>query len=108
MRLEITRARVNIKSLMAEAAIIRKEMGRTSDIVTKNSLHYHRVTKVRPEARLAFLALGFLKGRKRSRIEISSKEIDVNRLYNKICGFVIGVKYVKKEDLITWLADNTI
>lgn len=108
MKTEISRARINIKSLAAEAEIIRKEIRKSSDVFTKNCLHSHRVTKVRPEARLALLALGFLKGRKRSRIEISAKEIDVNRLYNKICGFVMGIRYVKKEELITWLADNTI
>jgi hypothetical protein len=99
----ITRARVNIKSLAAEAAIIRTEIRKSKDVDIKNGLHYHRISKLRPEARLANLAIGFLRGRKRSQVEITDKPFDFNRLYKKIAGFMGGEWAVKKEEVAQWL-----
>jgi hypothetical protein len=54
--------KVKIKSLAAEAVIIRKEERRHRGD-TKTSLHTHRIIDVRREARAALLAYGFLRGR---------------------------------------------
>ena len=64
----IHRLRVNIKSLAAEAKIIRHEESRAGfDYYFE--LNHHRRGNLRYEARLAHLALGFIRGRKRSYVE---------------------------------------
>lgn len=55
--------KIKIKSLAAEAAIIRKEEARRPGGDTRTFLHEHRVNKVRKECRAASLAYGFLRGR---------------------------------------------
>ena len=87
--IEKHRARINIKSLAAEAAIIKREISRVSkrDTRTAESLRYHKVTKVKPEARLAQLALAFLKGMPRKVCETSEKPVDIKRLHGKITKF---------------------
>lgn len=99
MRLSLSRARVNIKSLAAEASIIRKEIKLLS-LKDQTDLHNHRVNVVRPEARLANLAVGFLKGRKRSEIEKSKKPLDFKRLYDKLRKFD---PFTDREKLSEWL-----
>lgn len=71
--------KVKIKSLAAEAQIIRAEenklkywSGRLSNEKAQSEffgLRRHRVLDVRNEARAALLAYGFCKGRKRSEVE---------------------------------------
>ena len=104
-KLAIKRARVNIKSLAAEAKIIRGEIRKTNLGWIKNDLHEHRINKVRPDARLANLAMAFLKGRPRSTAEITSKEIDVKRLHSKISTFTwaSGVNIVSLQEVQDWL-----
>lgn len=103
-KMAIKRARVNIKSLAAEAGIIRKEIRRTNDVGAKNDLHYHRMLKVRPEARLANLAMAFLKGRPKSSAEVTDKPIDVKRLHSKISIFIGGsASPVSLQELQDWL-----
>ena len=102
-KLAIKKARVNIKSLAAESVIIRGEIRKTNDSYVINSLHYHRVNKVRPEARLANLAMAFLKGNKRSSAEITSKEIDIKKLHNKISGFAWPSVIVSLQEVQDWL-----
>lgn len=85
MRDEIIRARVNIKSLTAEAKIIKDEIRRTNNISQKDMLYAHKTSKLKPEARLANLAIGWLKYKKRSEVENSfKKEIDPIDLFKKI------------------------
>jgi hypothetical protein len=60
--------KVKIKSLMAEAAIIRKEENRTKGAI-QSELHQHRVGVLRQEARATHLAYGFIRGRAWDRIE---------------------------------------
>jgi len=52
--------KVKIKSLAAEARIIRREERRSRH---REGLHNHRTTAVRKAARSALLAYGFLRGR---------------------------------------------
>lgn len=59
--------RVKIKSLAAEAAIIRHEERRKTAL--RNSLVYHRREVVRPAARSAHLAYGFICGKTYREIE---------------------------------------
>lgn len=63
--------RVKVKSLMAEAAIIRAEERRARNIWTLGSLHQHRVRDLRREARHSSLALGFIKGRTWREMEVN-------------------------------------
>jgi hypothetical protein len=101
MRPEIHRARVNIKSLAAEAVFIRQEM-LVATSICKCDLHNHRVQKVRPESRLAFLAYAFLRGKTRSSCEISPKtEIDYEKLLNKIKRW--GIIPPSKQEIQDWL-----
>jgi hypothetical protein len=53
---------VKIKSLAAEAKIIRDEVRRQGDPQIKNALSEHRKGIVRSEARLAQLAYAFFRG----------------------------------------------
>ena len=61
MRTAIHKLRVNVKSLAAEARFIRQEIKRAHRDA-KYALHGHRVMRVKPEARMAHLALAFFKG----------------------------------------------
>jgi hypothetical protein len=63
MKPEVHKLRVNVKSLAAEAKIIREEIRRAETTEARQALHDHRMVRVRPEARLAHLALAFMKGR---------------------------------------------
>lgn len=55
--------KVKLKSLAAEARIIRLEEKRTRDPALRAGLGCHRVTIVRSEARHTLLAYGFIRGR---------------------------------------------
>jgi hypothetical protein len=54
--------KVKIKSLAAEAVIIRQEERKNSG-ATRFTLHQHRVFDVRKEARCSLIAYGYLRGR---------------------------------------------
>lgn len=60
--------RVKVKSLAAEAAIIRREEQRSRGTI-RNQLHEHRVGLLRREARSAHLAYGFIRGRSLGEME---------------------------------------
>jgi hypothetical protein len=99
MKLSLARARVNAKSLAAEAAIIKKEMGKLS-LLDQCDLRSHRIHVVRPEARLANLAIGFLKGKKKTEVEKSEKPLDFKRLYDKLRKFD---PRITKDQIVDWL-----
>ena len=61
-KLTINTLRVNIKSLAAEAKIIKQEIKKTPDQTIKNSLSCHRKTNLREEARVAHLSLACIRG----------------------------------------------
>lgn len=94
-------ARVNVKSLAAEAIIIRKEMARASEL-DRSILYNHKVNVVKKEARLANLALAFLRGRPYKSCEITSKPFDIARLVAKINKFSKCVRYTI-EDIMDWM-----
>jgi hypothetical protein len=76
--------RVNIKTLAAEAVIIRKEEKRAG-ICYLSYLRHHRTSRLREEARYTHLALAFVRGHKYTRVEQSAKvPVDAKRLANKI------------------------
>lgn len=64
--------RVKVKSLAAEASIIRGEEKRHSGDL-RQSLHNHRVVDVRSEQRSSYLALAFLRGRPVTQLEASAR-----------------------------------
>jgi hypothetical protein len=61
--------RVKVKSLAAEAKIIRKEEKRVKSQSIRESLYRHRIDVVRYEARHTNIAYGFLRGRTYAEIE---------------------------------------
>lgn len=88
MKPEVHKLRVNVKSLAAEAKIIRDEIRRANTTEAKQALHDHRMTRVRPEARLAHLALAFTRGIPYKVAEANAREKpSVKDLTNKITRF---------------------
>jgi hypothetical protein len=63
--------RVKLKSLAAEAKIIRREEKRTFGVI-RDELWKHRITVVRSEARCTHLAYGFIKGHTLEQMEQKS------------------------------------
>jgi len=66
--------KVKVKSLAAEAKIIRKEEKRCKNSSLRNGLYRHRIDVVRYESRHTNLAYGFLRGRTYSQIESGAKK----------------------------------
>lgn len=94
--LAIHKLRVNVKSLAAEARIIRKEECRCG-IQYQFALREHRRGRVREEARYAQLALAFLRGRRYSQVEHKTgKFLSHDRLQKKISA-VCGVELAQVE-----------
>lgn len=101
-RLAIHKARVNVKSLAAEAAIIRCEIAKCRDLIGKASMQGHKKLVLKPESRLALLALAFLRGKTRSSTENAPKtEIPARKLVDKLKRWSTMV--VTLEDVQNWL-----
>lgn len=80
----IHKARVNVRSLAAEAKIIRQEERRCGPCY-RDLLSLHRKDALRTEARYAQLALAFLRGRPYKTVEREgSKSVWPKRLQEKI------------------------
>ena len=60
--------RVKVKSLAAEARIIRHEERRTSGAI-QSELRWHRTHDLRREARRSFVAYGLIRGKSTDRLE---------------------------------------
>lgn len=79
--------KVKVKSLAAEARIIRKEEGKSKNIEVRLGLQCHRTYDVRREARAALLAYACVRGVPYSCIEKSSKTepswTRIQKLYEK-------------------------
>ena len=71
---QVPELKIKLKSLTAEARIIREEERKTSG-QKRNDLHTHRIHHVRPEARATHLAYGLLRGLTRDRVEQTFKSI---------------------------------
>ncbi len=86
--------KVKIKSLAAEAKIIRLEETRSKGN-QRQSLYFHRIYDVRQEARLSQLAYAFLRGREYSQVESkNSKPVNWDRLIKLVDKFGIHYFYV--------------
>lgn len=72
--LRLLQLKVKIKSLAAEARIIRKEENKTNNPTIRESLSHHRRTDVRQEARWAQIAYAFLRGLEYSQIEAKNSQ----------------------------------
>lgn len=104
MKLELHKLRVNIKSLTAEAAIIRREAAKTNNLDNRSSLQNHRIQVVRPEARLAYLAYGFLRGKNRSYVESTHRD-DPHDLHIELNKKIKRFKWCNptNEEILAWL-----
>ena len=99
---DIHRLRVNVKSLAAESTLIRHEIQKARYGMNKGRLHDHKMSKVRPESRLAQLALAFVKGIPYKKVENSTKNpVMTDALYNKIRRFTV----VKRDAVERWLRE---
>ena len=97
--------RVNVKSLAAEARFIRQEIKRCRLRSAKDELHYHRLTRLRTEARLAHLALAYVKGRNYRQAENKAKQSpDAAALGKKIHRFVRYSERPGMDVIEKWLA----
>lgn len=103
MKPEVHKLRVNVKSLAAEAKFIREEIRKAHTQDAKNALSCHRTQRVKPEARLAHLALAFVRGVPYKTIETRTKDAPVAKeLVNKLQRFT----WVKDAEQVVrnWLA----
>lgn len=97
MKPEVHKLRVNVKSLAAEAKIIRDEIRRARTPEARAALHNHRMQRVRPEARLAHIALAFTRGVPYRMVETNAREKpEVKALVNKIVRFASTADADKK------------
>lgn len=105
--------KVKIKSLAAEAKIIRLEEAkvlnwRKPDEKLYQSLRTHRVSDVRKEQRAAMLAYGFLRGKVYGEIERKSNPSNppdmtrVKQLVEKFGGFPWAARKVSNEEITAW------
>lgn len=101
MKIEVHKLRINVKSLAFEARAIRQELSRVRDADTKGYLSYHRMSRLRPEARLAHLALAFVKGTPYKVAEQKTKNpIAPYDLLRKLNRFSDSVRI---ENVVEWL-----
>lgn len=97
----IHKLRVNIKSLAAEAKIIRREARRAGNFYSWQ-LTEHRRGRLRQEARITHLALAFVRGRAYRSVEQNSKDMDITfRLRAKVNGFGAAAS---ESQITAWLA----
>jgi len=81
--------RINVKSLAAEAKFIHHEVRKVNDKFIKASLERHRVFELRPAARIAQLALAYIKGRSYNKVEpITKNPPDPSKLCAKLRRFI--------------------
>lgn len=118
MKTQVKALKVKIKSLAAEAKIIRLEEKRVlgykkSDTTLYLSLRSHRTNEVRREQRAAMLAYGFIRGRTYRQVEKCGKvsgirhqnHPDWNRvrqLAEKFGGLPYKTRTVTHEELTAW------
>lgn len=100
----IHRLRVNVKSLAAEAKIIRAEEQRASHLY-RSLLSAHRRGQLRDECRYANLALAYVRGRAYKSVEgPNSKRVDANRLAQKVARHTGFVKTFTADSVIAWVS----
>lgn len=100
MNVAVHQLRVNVKSLAAEARFIREEIRRARAAEARCALASHRTTRLKPEARLAHLALAFAKGVPYKKVETNAKTPpDCKPLFQKLRRF----QHVFEPDIMDWL-----
>lgn len=91
--------RVNIKSLAAEAKIIRIEEKRCG-IVYESNLRQHRIGVLRSEARVTLIALALLRGKKFREIDQCKFNCDAEalaiRVFKKLASKLGGTWHLRK------------
>lgn len=102
MKPEVHKLRVNVKSLAAEAKIIRDEIRRADTTEARQALHDHRMIRVRPEARLAHLALAFVRGRSYKQAEASTRQAPVARDLAQKIGRFMYLRDIERK-VCAWL-----
>ena len=97
----IHKLRVNVKSLSAEAHIIRAEI-KKAGWQYGQELIAHKRDKLKPESRLAQLALAYVRGMPYKRVENKAKKRpSTAKLVRKIDRFTSAT--VKPADVNAWL-----
>jgi len=91
----VHKLRVNVKSLAAEAVIIRNETKRAGKDY-KDSLYVHRVGRLRTEARYAQLALAYIRGKRYKLCENRVREGN-EPSFNKIIAKLGKISYLLNE-----------
>jgi adenosylmethionine-8-amino-7-oxononanoate aminotransferase len=90
--------RVKIKSLVAEAKIIRHEEAKTHGAL-RDELHFHRISAVRGEARSAHLAYGFIRGRTYEQMEAKTHTPPYWKRVRELCRKYGPAQFVEPEVL---------
>lgn len=101
--------KVKIKSLAAEAKIIRREEKRyPGGHAVRIGLYLHRIHEVRDESRSAHLAYGFLKGRTYSQIEQGARKTpDWSRIERLIHKYGEGDMREINQRFAEWKSEQT-
>jgi hypothetical protein len=97
--------KIKLKSLAAEARIIRKEELRTTGEL-REQMYLHRVKDLRKEARATHLAYGFIRGKERSAIEnkmLPLNSFDLTVLNGRIQAMVAKYGNRSPDELKGWL-----
>ena len=84
--LYLSKAKINVKSLAAEARAIRKEEKERTEPEEIEELRYHRAVRLRAEARATLLAYAYLRGRSYCTVETltTTKDLPVSRMLEKM------------------------
>lgn len=99
--------RVNVKSLSAESRAIRHEIRKVRSCRVRELLHHHRVTRVKPEARLAHLALAFVRGVPYRTVERDAHtQVPAYRIARKLQRFFPEGQSPTDVDVLRWILES--
>lgn len=96
--------KVNVKSLAAEARVIRCEERKCRNDEVRGCLHWHRVGHLRREARIALLSYALIRGVPYRAVEVDAKrEPDWKRVEKKAEKFSLIIADI--ESRRQWIAE---
>lgn len=98
--------KIKIKSLAAEAVIIRHHERRSLDHQIRSALREHRVGVVREECRATHLAYGFIRGKRRRLIE--KQDVIPPATIAKAEGMVKRYGRYDAKAWTAWLTEGTV
>lgn len=98
----VHKVRCNVKSLAAEARIIRHEEARCGSAY-RAELAAHRRGRLRDEARYAHLALAYIRGRSYRTVEHKAEPPRAQRLAEKINRYMAYSDRVSEAQVAKWL-----